>query len=559
MCSLITPNSQFINLSSTITGISCLNDIPYISCSDGSLYTLIGNNAQLVTRLSASINCITTIQRTKDDKETFIVLGCSDSVIRLYNKDDQNVSSITLDSSATAISSYDFDHDGFTELLISLEDCSIVLISLALLDAPKIVSTIQIGFNISNIGIGLIYSSDMISALITSQTGQVGILFIEPKSDKSLLSGKAPKVTESEISQLKSRIEQLEIEAKKNHIQLVTYSGKTNVEVRNDLNNQKFNFLIESQNPISKVSISSTISLTYYPRNDSQIVIIPCQSYKSEQFSTVIQPSNGSLTRIAFDFSYKIGKSGTLNCFIMFSNSHYMENKSFILKPFGLFKKVNNDVINNIENNDLCVLEINGINSTTILENCFSVPIEEDEIQTFEYGTIGSNVTINICGDKFIAKSVFLSIINLLRNYIIKEMNKLKQKVSFETKIGENCINKFFETLGKKFINVMKDAALYFKLKALKEVRNTSPTAKFGSEEAEQIILDAAIIEKKFDDCKNDYYAYIDEIKIFYLEMWKAINIDATKKTEMLLSIIKNVKDEDSLKELIEFMKTIPK
>ena len=68
------------------------------------------------------------------------------------------------------------------------------------------------------------------------------------------------------------------------------------------------------------------------------------------------------------------------------------------------------------------------------------------------------------------------------------------------------------------------------------------------------------IREKKFLECRDEYDAFIEEIKVFYIEMWKNNNnIDPSSRILDLLTALKEVKDEDTLNVLIDFMRSQPK
>ncbi|OHT09381.1 hypothetical protein TRFO_21698 [Tritrichomonas foetus] len=557
--SLQSDHNQAIPLPAQAVSVVYRENICYVGCNDGTVSTFIGGGTQQIARLPSAITCMAPIQRKHG--QSILVVGCADSTIRFYNDKDKLISSMALSSSATAIGSYDFDKDGFAEIVVGLEDSTINLISIALIDTPKVVSSMQLGFNVSNIGIGTIYSSDMISILVTSQTGQVGIVFIEPRSDRSLLTSKAPKVTEKEIEDLKKRVNDLENKAKSANVKPTSVPAQTSVEIRGDPVTQKFIFLVESERPISRIALSSTVQLKFYPRTDCQTVISPCPPHK-DHCSCIVRPLDQTATRVAFDFSYEIGKGGELISYISFVKNQAVLNKNFTLKPFGLLKRVTDDSLLKIHEDSLGIIEVTGSSTSTfrgMLDNCLPTMLEDDEPQTFSSGPIGSLVTVIVRGDKFVAKSIFFPIVVQLRTFILESMNKAKQRVTFETKLGENCIFTFFKKIKDRLLEVMIAGSLYYKLKALQEVKNSSPTANFGDEETARVLQDAASIEKKFAECKDEYDAFINEIQIFYTEMWKKNNIDASSRVPDLLTALKEVKDEDTLNVLIEFMRSQPK
>ena len=404
----------------------------------------------------------------------------------------------------------------------------------------------------------------MISALVTSQTGQTGIVFIEPRSNRSVFDSKAPKITEKEIDELKKRISELELHAKQSKVKHSTsIPAQTSVDIRGDPVTQKFVFLVESERPISRLALSSTIPIKYYPRADCQTVISLCPQ-KTNSYASIIKPLDKAATRVAFDFSYEIGHGGELISYVSFVKNPAVLNKNFNLKPFGLLKKVETDVsIKKLNEDSLAILEvINPNNASTLrslLDKCLPTMLDDDEPQTFSSGAIGSTVTVIVKGDKFTAKSIYVPIIVQLRTFILDSMNKAKQNVKFETKLGEKCIFSFFKAIEERLFTVMQIGFKYYKLQALQDVRNSSPNSNFGDEDTTQIIQDAPIIEKQFMECKDEYEAFIEEVKMFYIEIWKRNNIDASPRVNDLLSALKEVKDEESLNTLIEFMRSKPK
>lgn len=551
---------QPVTLSAPIVGITYFGSLIYMGCTDGTVNSYIAGGTQLVHRLPSAVTYITTI--TRKANQTFLVVACSNSQIYFFDANDKQTASFNLNSPATAIAAYDFDKDGFSELLVALEDSTVSLISVSLLDNPKVLASLQLGFNVSNIAIGMIYSSDMATAIVASQTGQVGLLCVEPRSDRSLLTGKAPKVTEQEIEQLKQAVAELETRSKTSNVKHMTIPAQTNVDIRGDTQSQRFIFITESERPIARVALSSTIPLKYHARSDCQTIISICPP-KEHSHSVVIRPIDASATRLAFDFSYEIGQGGELKCFVSFVKNASVLQKSFTLKPFGLLKKVNDDSLDSVSDDALGILEVSASHASSafrdLLDNCLPTTIEDDEKQTFASGPIGALVSVVIHQDKFIAKSIFFPIVVQLRNFILESMNKAKQRVSFETKLGDRCITTFFKLIQNRLFEVMQAGALFVKLQALQEVRNSSPGSSFGDEESQRILADAVDIERKFEECREEYDAYLQEIKIFYVEMWKRNNMDASANVNMLMDAVKEVKDDESLNNLIEFMKTTPK
>lgn len=549
------------HLPSPAVSIIFRESICYVGCNDGTILTFIGGGLQTVAKLPSPLTCLAPLQRTS--MQSYIVAATTDCMLRFYNAQDKLVSTITLSSPATAMASHDFDNDGFAEVIVALEDSTINLINLALIDTPKVLSSLQLGFNVTNIGIGPFYYPDVVSALITSQTGQTGIVFIEPRSDRSVFSSKAPKVTNKEIDDLRKTVGELEVKAKQANLkQSAVIPAQATVDIRGDPITQKFIFLVESERPISRICLSSTIKLDYYSRPDCQILLTLCPP-KKDAFACIIKPLDTTATRIAFDFSYQVGNGGELVTYVSFAKNNAVLNRNFTLKPFGLLKRIDDDgTMKKVADDSIAILEVTSFNSSTLrslLDNCLPTMLEDDEPQTFSYGVIGAQVTVVVRGDKFVAKSIFFPIIVQLRNFILESMNKAKQRVVFDTKLGDNCIVAFFKKIKDRMFKVMEIGSKYHKLKALQEVRNSSQTANFGDEETTRILQDAPTIEKDFMDCKDEYNGYIDEVQTFYIEMWKRNNIDSSLRIPDLLAALKEVKDDDTLEVLIEFMQSQPK
>jgi hypothetical protein len=238
-------------------------------------------------------------------------------------------------------------------------------------------------------------------------------------------------------------------------------------------------------------------------------------------------------------------------------------SKTFTLKPFGLLKKVGDDLLSSFSDDQLGILHVNAAHSSAafrdIIDQCLPSAIEDDEPQTFASGSIGSLVTVLIPGESFIAKSVYFPIVVQLRSFILESMNAKKQKVAFETKLGDNCISTFFGQMKERLIVVMSAGALYFQLLALQEVRNSSPTADFGDPETARILHDAADIERTFEGCRHEYEAYLKEVEVFYVEMWKRSNIDASGRIDVVIAALKEVRDDASVQALIDLMKAHPR
>jgi hypothetical protein len=141
-------------------------------------------------------------------------------------------------------------------------------------------------------------------------------------------------------------------------------------------------------------------------------------------------------------------------------------------------------------------------------------------------------------------------------------MNAAKQSVSFDTKIGPNCLNEFFGQISEKFFFVNKAAAEHMRLVALQEVRNStsisSSLSDMSNDESVRIMQEAEEIEAKYEECENEYKSYISVIESFYIEMWKLSNINASSCIDELHVVLKETVDQDSLKSLIDFMKAQP-
>jgi hypothetical protein len=557
VCSIARPNTTHANLPSAIVGIAQLGSVSYLACADGSLHSFVSGQTHLVQRMPAPLTCLAAISRSPS--QSFIAIGCADSVLRFFDVKEKIVSQVSLGAAATSIAAFDFDRDGFSELLVGLEDSTIVLINLALVETPKVFASLQLGFNVSNIAIGIIYSRDMVSALVTSQTGQVGIVFIEPKTDRSLLTGRTPKVTEQELDQLKMRVSELEVRARAANSRALNAPAEVNIEVKGDPISQKFVFMAESERPIARIALSASIPLTFSARSDCQAVI-SLSPPKPGKFAAVVRPIEATATRIAFDFAYETGAGGELACFLSYAKNSAVVNRTFPLKPFGLLKKLTEDPLAHIQENQLGVLIMRAGTSSSalrdLLDNCLPSVLEDDEPQSFASGPIGAVVTVVIHADSFIAKSIFFPIIVQLRTFILEKMNEKRQMVTFETKLGENCIHALFKQVKERLFVVMQAAALYFKLRALQEVRNSSPMGQFGDEETAGILHDAPNIERRFEGCKDEYNAYLTEIVGFYVEMWKKVSIDASGRVPLVTAALKEVRDDESLSALIELMKS---
>jgi hypothetical protein len=379
-----------------------------------------------------------------------------------------------------------------------------------------------------------------------------------------VLSGKTPKVTEREIEELSARVKDLEQRATAAGTKAVVSAVEATVEIKGDPVLEKFSFLAESDRPIARAALASSVPMTYTARADCQATIVlspPC--HVKVEYGAVIRPLDATATRLAFDFAYETGHGGHLVCFLTFAKSQFVFSKTFTLKPFGLLKKVGEDLLSQFADDQLGILRVNAAHSASgfrdIIDQCLPSALEDDDPQTFSSGSIGSLVTVLIHGDTFIAKSIFFPIVVQFRTFILESMNAKKQKVAFETKLGDNCLSTFFEQIKERLLTVMSAGALYYKLLALQEVRNSSPTADFGDPDTVRILQDAPDIERTFEACKHEYLAYLKEVEIFYIEMWKRSNIDASGRVDLIVSALKEVRDEQSVQALIDLMKAPPR
>ena len=558
-CAVAKSQSKPATLPATIVGAVSLDNSIFLGCADGTLHSFDGSTVTSLASLPGAITSVNVINRTTT--QSYLAVGCADSVLRLYNSSGKKVSEVNLNSAATAVASYDFDKDGFGEMLVALEDNTICLVNLALLELPRLISSLHIGFNVSNLAIGVLYSGDMVSAVVTSQTGQVGLVFVEPKSDRSVLSGKAPKVTEAEIDELKKRVDSLEKQASEAKKKTNAAPSETSVEIKEDPTSQKFVFLVESERPISRIALSSPMPLRLKTRRDCQCVI-SMSPPKPDKNGVVVRPLEPGATRIAFDFSYDGGKVGDLRCFISFAKNAAVLEKSFTLKPFGFLRKIDDDpFLKDASPDDVSVLEITSAQTETLLSavnQCLPAPLKEGESETFSSGPIGAVVSVLMKGDTFIAKSLFFPIIARMRSYVSERMDASQAHATVYMKLGDNCVNSFFAKVQDNLIDVMKAGAQYNKLKALQEVKNSSPMAQFGGEETTRILQDAPQIEKKFEECQDAYDAFLDEVRSFYLEMWQKSQDEAMNKVPEIIAAVKDVTDADSVQGLIKLMKATP-
>ena len=558
LCAFAKAGAKTVTLPATITGAVSLGGSVYLGCMDGTVHSFDGSSSKLVASLPGAVTCISAFERTS--AQSYLAVGCADFVLRIFNTAGKKVSEVNLKAAATAVASYDFDKDGFFELLVALGDSTVCLVNLALLELPRLISSLHIGFNVSNMAIGVIYSNDMVSAVVASQTGQVGLVFVEPKSDRSVLSGKAPKVTQAEIDELKKKVETLEKQASASKAKANAAPSETNVELKIDPTSRKFVFLVESERPVSRIALSAPMPFKLTTRRDCQCVIT-LSPPKPGKNGAVVRPLEPSATRVAFDFAYENGGVGELRCFVSFAKNAAVLEKTFTLKPFVFLRKVENDAMKDIPAKDISTLDVSCSQPgllRSLIEQCFPVQLTFNEAETFSSGPNGSVMSVVLKGDNFVAKSMFLPIIEQLRMYLSNRIESEKASASIDLSIGDGCLDAYLARVQDSLVTSMKAGALYNKLKALQEVKNSSPTAQFGDEETTRILQDAPQIEKKFEECQDAYDAFIDEVSVFYLAMWRNVGIDANNKLPDIVAVLKEVKDAASVKTLLELMKSKP-
>ncbi|EAY20510.1 hypothetical protein TVAG_238820 [Trichomonas vaginalis G3] len=547
---------------SPIIGFAVVNNVPYAGIASGNVYSFVPGQSQLVQTLPGSLTMISSVHHTKTD--SYLAVGCSDKKLRFYNKLDKEVSSVELQSPATAMSEFDIDKDGYPELFVAMENGNVCLISLALIESPRVLSSISIGFSATNIEAGYIYSANLVSAVVTSQSGHIGIVSAEPRRDRSLLTSIAPKVTEQELDQLRREISALENISKNSSYQRSIVPVQTKMELRGDIYSQSFVMIVESEKPISRVSIGANLPITVKSRNDCQTTIFTAKR-KAPNSSAVIVPVDPNATRITFDISYETGQGGELQAFVNYAGSATVFSKEYQLRPFGLLKKLPTNPLETIKDDSLAVVDLvaaDGASSVfhSIVANCFPIPLEEDVTASFSMGVVGAPLSVTLNGDKLTARSLFLPLVIQIRSYILGAMNSQKQSVTFETHLGPNCVNEFFNYIEKRFFEVNKAASDHMKLTALKEVRNSTmaSTSIQANEETARLMAESQEIEKKYEECSAEYFSYIDVIHQFYIEMWKIENINSANCIEELDAVTKEAIDGNSLTSLINFMKASP-
>lgn len=547
---------------SPIIGFAVANNVSYAGIASGCIYSFVPGQSQLLHTLPCSLTMISSIQHTKT--AAYLVAGTSDKKLRIYDSFDKEISSIELQSPATAMSEFDVDKDGFPELFVAMENGNVCLISLALIESPRILSSISVGFSATNVVAGYIYSGNLVSAIVSSQSGHLGIVSAEPRRDRSLLTSIAPKVTEQELENLRNEIKGLENVSKVNSYQRSIAPVQTKMELRGDIHTQSFVMIIESEKPISRVSLGATIQINVKSRNDCQTTIFMAKR-KHPNSCAVITPVDQNATRVTFDISYETGQGGDLQAFVNYSGSPSVFSKEFQLKPFGLLKKLPSDPLESLKDDSLAVVDLvahGGASAVfhSIVSNTFPTSPEEDVVSSFSSGVVCAPLSVVLSGDKLTVRSLFLPLVIQIRSYILGAMNEQKQSVTFETHLGKNCVDAFFAAIETRFFEVNKAASDHMKLAALREVRNATVASNSiaANEETARLMAEAQEIERKYEDCSAEYFSYMEVIHQFYIEMWKIDNISAANSISELDSVIKDAVDENSMKSLINFMKTCP-
>jgi len=553
-------NNSGLNFPNQIIGLAVCNKVTYIGLANGEIHTYVAGTSQEIHQLNNGISLIESYSR--NDGNQYLVVGTQDCKLTFFDNLDKEASSFQLPSPATSLCEIDVDKNGSKELLVSLENGSVCLISMSIFDSPKVINSISIGFSATNIKCGLIYGPNLVSAIVTSQSGHVGILSVEPRVDKSLLTSIAPKVTQSEIDSLKFDVELLESQSKSTVLRNNPIVIQTKIDIKSDPTTQRFVCFVEAERPISRIAISSTIPISYYARSDSQCMISEAKRKKPIS-SAIIIPVDTTSLRASFEFSYEIGQGGDFHIFVNYVGSSYVHSREFSLKPFGLLKKMLSNPHADIKDESLSVLVVSSVGSSSVfhsvINNFLPSVLDEGLPVSYSYGCISAPITFIYENEHFYAKSVFFPLIIQIRNYIIESMNELKQQITFDTKIGQNCIHMFFNQIQERLFEVNATASRFLKLTALREVLNSSSKFSFSDDESGMIMKDSNEIIHMYEECKEEFDSYHTMIKQFYIEMWKKDNIGTTEKMEELCSLIKDVRNIDSLKLLIQFMNTIPK
>ena len=560
-CNTLGVQESTIMFDAPIVGFASVGNVTYTAITTGAVYSFVPGAQQLLHNLPGNCTMIGSVQRTA--KEAFLAVGCSDNKLRFYDSLDKEVSSVELPSPPCCISEFDIDKDGFPELFVALENGNVCLVSLSIIETPKVLSSITVGFAATNIAAGYIYSGNLVSALITSQSGHVGIVSAEPRKDRSLLTSIAPKVTQQELNDLRTEVAALEKTMKTASKTITAIPVHTLIELRPDPATESFCLIVESERPISRIAMSATLPITIKSRSDCQTMIFQAKR-KPPVSSGVVNPVDNSATRVSVDIIYQTGTGGELQVFVNYWNSTAVYNQEFQLKPFGLLKKLQTNPLQEVKDEALSSIEISTSGTSAIfhdiINNCLPNALDEGVPMSFSSGCIAAPVTVMLTGDRFTAKSVFFPIVVQLRSYILSSMNNAKQKVTFDTRLGPQCIKEFFRQISERFFAVNKIAANHMTLTALQEVRNSTAMTNFGldNDEMTRIMQEADEIERNYEACENEYKSYVSMIEQFYIDMWKNSNINATKNLDELRSILKETLDEESLSVLINFMSAQP-
>lgn len=176
-----------IKFDSEIIGVINFENKIYVGLLDGSIYTIHSSKPKLFQTLDSPISLFSKFKRSQ--KEEFLLVCTSDSNVRIFS--DKVVCSFVVKSPVTASTSYDVDNDGFFEVFFCHEDGYCSLYSLTFFDNPTIISSTFVGFVVTNILAGEIYSAGLCSAVVTSLAGYLGLVSAEVKNDRSLLGSKS--------------------------------------------------------------------------------------------------------------------------------------------------------------------------------------------------------------------------------------------------------------------------------------------------------------------------------------------------------------------------------
>lgn len=545
---------------SNIVGFAFIDNVNYVGISTGYIYSFSGKERKLLHTLPAMLNCFGTY--TTRDKKICLISGGADCYLRIYNSSNTEISSYQLPSPPVCFCEFDVDGDGCNELFVSMENGNVAIVSFTILERPDIIASIPIGYSATNISVGYIYSPTLISAVVTSASGHIGLISAEPKTDRSLLTSNSPKVTEDEISYLTNVYKNLQASVKQSKLTKVsTLPVQCKISLRGDLAAESLVLVVESDKLITRVSFSANIPLLKASSRSECQTIITMSKRRPPYASGIIKPVDKNGTRVSVDIWYETGKGGELQVYVNHLGTTIVTNRDFILKPFGMFKKLQEDPYKNISDDSLSILEITNTSNSSlfhdVIGNCLPNPLDDNVPVPYASGCTSAPITVKISGEKFVAKSLFLPIITQLRNYIIETLTEKSQRVTFETKIGENYLRKFFDFIEERFLETNKIASEYSKLIALREVKGSN-RPNVGNDEVSRILADASSITQKWKEVQSDHAAYENFIKGSYLEIWQRKNINATDGLLHLKQRILNSIDKESINGLIKYMQTSP-